>query len=295
MGVRALMAYRFANNSPDSGAHDMDHHNAGKIPRSRHFLSLLLTSILSLLLSLPLLAEDETKHQKDTFPDTAALLAAVIQRERAADLEVQSLVFKDNVIVSALDAAGQLRAPRTETRYFNASEYNPFALHIETNGKSLNIPFFEILGRSRLVPLEWSDLQGTRVIAFSFEAQSPVAKHGDLESRIAGDLRGTVWVSPEDTSIVRFEFQTVLPIALGKGFLGRIDYLKGFLQLQQGAGDLWLPARQEFVTQGKNTVGFVVGVRISKRFRTQQTDELDRYAPVFDMVRAKPSPLRYGD
>jgi len=58
---------------------------------------------------------------------------------------------------------------------------------------------------------------------------------------------------------------------------------------------LWLPARQEFVTQGKNTVGFVVGVRISKRFRTQQTDELDRYAPVFDMVRAKPSPLRYGD
>jgi hypothetical protein len=285
MGIRALMAYRFANNSPYGGGHEMDHHNARKIPRSRHFLRLLLTIILSLLLSLPLLAEDETKHQKDTFPDTAALLAAVIQRERAADLEVQSLVFRDNVTVSALDAAGQLRAPRTETRY----------LHIETNGKSLNIPFFEILGRSRLVPLEWSDRQGTRVIAFSFEAQSPVAKHGDLQSRIAGDLRGTVWVSPGDTSIVRFEFQTVLPIALGKGFLGRIDYLKGFLQMQQGAGDLWLPARQEFVTQGKNTVGFVVGVRISKRFRTQQTDELDRYTPVFDMVRAKPSPLRYGD
>lgn len=55
----------------------------------------------------------------------------------------------------------------------------------------LNIPFSEILGRSRLVPLQWSEVEGTPVIVFFFEPQSRVAKHGDLESRLAGDLKGT--------------------------------------------------------------------------------------------------------
>lgn len=267
-----------------------------EIPKPRHLVRLLLTGILSLVfLNVPLLAQDDTSHQTEAFSHAAALLDAVIQREREADLKLQSLVFKDDVTVSSLNAAGQLRTTRTETRYLNASGYSPFALHITTNGKSLNIPLSEILGKSRLVPLHWSKLDGTPVIVFSFEPQSTVARRGELENRIAGDLKGTVWVTVNEASMVRLEFRSVLPIALGKGFLGRIDSLEGFLQMQETDGDLWLPTHQEFVTQGKNTVVVVAGLRFSKRFRTQQTDELSRYVPAFDMVQAEPSTLRHGN
>jgi hypothetical protein len=274
----------------------MDHADIRKVPRARHSSRLPLTFLVSLVfLSLPLLAEDDAGHQKDAFPDTAALLGVVMQREREADLELQSLVFKDDVTVSALDDRGQLRSTRTETRYLNASGYHAFALHITTNGKSLNIPFSKILGSSRLVPREWSEQEGTPVVVFSFEPQSPAARHGDLESRIARDLKGTVWVSPNDASIVRFEFRTVLPISLGRGYLGSIDSLEGSLEMQEAASNLWLPARQEYLTQGKNAVVVVAGLRFSKKFRTQQIDKLNHYAPTFDMVQAQPSPIRQGD
>lgn len=272
----------------------MSHDCVNQVPKLRHLIRLLLTGILPLVFLSSLLAEDGSEHQTDTFPDTASLLAAVIQRETEADLELRSLVFKDDVTVSAIDAAGQLRATHTETRYVNAPGYDPFALHITTNGKSLAIPLSEILAKSRVFPQKWSKLDGTDVVVFSFEPQSLNFKHGDLESRIAGNLRGTVWVSPSDASIVRFEFRTVVPIVLGKGFLGRLDCLEGMLQMREADGDLWLPAHQEFVTQGKNTVGIVVGVRISKRFRTQEIDDLSRYAPAFDMVQARPATPSYG-
>jgi hypothetical protein len=270
----------------------MDHNSANKIPRPRDFTP-LSTGIFSLVfvtlafLSAPLFAVGETKHQTETFPDSAALLAAVVEHERTAELELQSLVFKDDVTVSELDARGQPRSTRSETRYFSGSGYRPFALHITTDGKSLDIPISQILGKSRLVALEWSKFDGRPVIVFSFEPQSPVAKHGDLESRVEGDLKGTVWVSPNDASIVRFEFRTVLPIALGWGYLGCIDSLEGFVEMREAAGNLWFPARQEFVTQGKNAVAVVVGIRFSKKFRMQQTDELSRYAPAVDAVQAK--------
>jgi hypothetical protein len=278
----------------------MDHNNASKLPRPREFSRPLtglpyLIFLTLLFLGVPPLVADDTRHPPETFPDSAALIAAVIRHEKAIDLELQPLVFKDDITVSALDAAGQLRGARTETRYFSASTYRPFALHITTNGKSLNIPFSEILAKSRLVPLQWSKLDGTPVIVFSFEPQSHVAKHRDLESRVAGDLKGTVWVSPNDASIVRFEFRTVLPISLGWGYLGKIDSLEGSLEMRESAGNLWLPARQELVTNGKNVVAVVAGIKFSKSFRTQQTDELSRYAPAFDMVQPKPSPLRHGD
>jgi len=268
--------------------------DTGKIPRFKGLLSLLLTAALCVL-SAPLLARDDTNDQAKTFPDTDALLATVVQRERAAELELQSLVFKDAVTVSAFDATGQLHATRTDTRYFNAFGYHPFAVHMTTNGKSLNIPFSEILARSRLVPLQWSELDGTPVIVFSFEPQSSDVKHGDVESRLAGDLKGTIWVTPSDPSIVRFEFHSVRTISLAWGFEGSIDSVEGLVQMQKGASNLWLPARQQLVTRGKNNVVVVAGLRFSKRFRTQQTDEMSTYAPDIDVIRAQPSSQGYGD
>jgi hypothetical protein len=274
----------------------MNYSEPSRIPGRTPLLRSLLTGLFFLLfLSLSMLAADDARGQTKPFPDSAALLAAVVQHERATDPEMQSLVFEDHVAVSGLDASGHLLSTRTEICYFNAIEYRPFALHIATNDKSLTIPFLEILGRSRLVPLQWSQIDETPVVVFSFEPQSPIDKHGDLKSRVASDLRGTVWISPSDASIVRLDFRTVLPISLGWGHLGTIDSLNGFVQLREGANNLWLPARQQLVTQGKNAILVIAGIRLSKKFRTQQTDDLIRYEPSLDIVQAQLSHLNHGD
>lgn len=264
----------------------MNHSNTSKTPGPTSALPWLLTGILSLVLHASLLAQDNTKQQTEPFPDTTVLLDNVIQHERKTDRELQSLVFEDDVTVSELDGTGQLRTSRTEIRYFSASGYHPFALHVNVIGKSLNLPFSEILERSHLVPLQWSELEGTRVVAFSFEPQLPVAKHGHLERRLAADLKGTIWVNPSDSSIVRFEFRTVLPISVGWGYLGNIDSLEGSLEMRD-AGSLWLPARQDYVTRGKKPAVVVAGIRFSKKFRTRQIDEMSRYEHAFDVVQAK--------
>jgi hypothetical protein len=274
-----------------------NHFGEAREPRffSRRLAGLLaLFCLTSVSLSVPVLAED-TKCQKESLPDTRALLAALIEHERTIDQEFQSLVFRDDVTVSALDPNGQPHAAHSETRYFSAPGYSPFALHITTNEKSMSIPFSEILGRSRLIPRESSELDGTTIVVFSFEPQSPVAKHGDLENRIAGDLKGTIWVSPKDASIVRFEFRSVLPISLGWGYLGRMDFLEGSIEMRKIGDNLWLPVRQEFVAQGKNVVAVVGGLRFSKSFRTLQKDELSHYSPAYHMVQTNPSPFHYGD
>jgi hypothetical protein len=279
----------------------MDHHHASGIAQpkrfSRRLTSLLAQVCLALgLLTVPLLAKNESQHETENVPDATALPTAVIRHERAVELEPQPSVFEDDVTVCAIDGAVQQHAVHTETHYFNVTGYHPFALHITTDGKSLSIPFSEMLGRSRLAPLQSSELDGTPVIAFSFEPQSPIAKHGDAENRMAGDLKEIVWINPNDAFTIRFEFRTVLPISLVWGYLGRIDSLEGSLEMmQKAAGNVWLPARQKYVTQGKNAVLVVVGVRFSKSFRTQQTDELERYAANFDIVRAEPSALPLAD
>jgi hypothetical protein len=272
----------------------MNHSDTSKTWGRTSPLSWLLTGILSLVLHASLLGEDNTKQQTEPFPDTTVLLDNVIQHERKADRELQSLVFKDDITVSEFDATGQLRTSRTEIRYFSGSGYHPFGLHIRVIGNSIDLPFSEILGSSRLVPLQWSELRGTRVMVYCFEPQLPVAKHGHLASRLAADLKGTIWVNPDDASIVRFEFRTVWPISLGWGYLGNIDSLAGSLEMRD-AGSLWLPERQEYVTRGKKPAVVVAGVRFRKKFHTRQTDQMSRYEQAFEMVPAKPSLVSYGE
>jgi hypothetical protein len=60
---------------------------------------------------------------------------------------------------------------------------------------------------------------------------------------------------------------------MGWGYLGSIDSLEGFLKMHEAAGNLWLPARQEYVTQGKNPAVVVAGSS-AKDSAHQQTDEL---------------------
>lgn len=270
----------------------MKHTRISAMPdQKRHARALLTFLWLTAFLTASMLAQDAT-HQTETFPETAALLDTVTQHEKMAELEIRSFVFKDEIRVSELEAKGQPRTT-TETRYFDRSKYDPFAFHISTNDKSLSIPFSEILSKSRVVPVRWSEVDGKPVILFSFEPQAPVAKRGDLENRIAGDLKGTVAISPGDASIVRMNFRTASPIALAMGFQGRIDSLEGSVEMEKASNDLWLPNHQEFVTQGKNVVAIVAGIRFSQKFRTQQTDELSRFEN--NLVRAQIPSLPSGD
>jgi len=116
------------------------------------------------------------------------------------------------------------------------------------------------------------------VIVYAFEPKSLLKDHGDLGSRIAGNLKGTVWVSPADGGIVRLEFQSVSALSLG--FLRSVKALDGFVEMQRTEQGVWLPLRQEFVVQGKNVALFVAGIRYSRGFRIRRVDELSGYQKI---------------
>ena len=203
------------------------------------------------------------------------MLSLVTQRQEESQSQFKTYLFKDDATVYTLDKKGQLRHQRTETCYLRPSEQELFALHFGDNRKPTEVLFTDILGKSRLTPLRWESRKEQRVIVYAFEPKSLLKDHGNLGSRIAGNLKGTVWVSPADGGIVRMEFRSVSALSLG--FLGSVKALDGFVEMQRTDHGVWLPFHQEFVVQGKNVVLFVTGIRYSRSFRIRKVDELSSY------------------
>lgn len=44
------------------------------------------------------------------------------------------------------------------------------------------------------------------MIVYAFEPKSPPSSGGDLNGRIAGDMKGKMWINPEEAEVVRMEF-----------------------------------------------------------------------------------------
>jgi len=203
------------------------------------------------------------------------MLSLITQRQEDIQFQFKTYLFKDDATVYTLDRKGQLRHQRTETCYLRPSEQELFALHVGDNHKPTEVLFSDILRKSRLTPLRWESREEQRVIVYAFEPKSLLKDHGNLGSRIAGNLKGTVWVSPSDGGIVRMEFQSVSALSLG--FLGSVKALDGLVEMQRTEDGVWLPLHQEFVVQGKNAVLFVTGIRYSRGFRIRKVDELSSY------------------
>lgn len=212
------------------------------------------------------------------FPSGEWMLSRIAQRQEDIQSQFKTYLFKDDSTVYTLDKKGQLRHQRAETCYLSPSERKLFALHLGDNQKPTEILFTDILGKSRLTPLRWESGKEQRVIVYAFEPKSLLKDHGNLASRIAGNLKGTVWVSPADGGIVRMEFQSVS--APSRRFLGSVNALDGFVEMHRTEHGVWLPVHQEFVVQGKNVVIFVTGIRYTRGFRIRRVDELSEYLKI---------------
>jgi hypothetical protein len=106
------------------------------------------------------------------------------------------------------------------------------------------------------------------MIVYAFEAKSPPQHQGNLAGRVAGDMKGTMWISPDDAEIARMEFTSVSSLNLGLGLLGNVKGFEGFIEQQKVHDEIWLPSHQEFVAQGRQLVA---------GFRIRQVDEFSDY------------------
>lgn len=118
------------------------------------------------------------------------------------------------------------------------------------------------------------------MIVYAFEPMSSVQQRGELIGRIAGDMRGKLWIDPDDAAVARIEFASVSALSLGMGLLGNVKNFQGYAEQKKVRGEIWLPSHQEFVAQGRELIsGFCI------RQLSEFTDYLKASTDVFPQVR----------
>jgi hypothetical protein len=110
--------------------------------------------------------------------------------------------------------------------------------------------------------------------------------HGNFEERIAGDMKGKMWISVDEQEVVRAEFENVSRLTLGLGILGSVKTFQGFVEQAKVHGQIWLPRHQEFEAQGRQLI---------KGFRIRQISEFSDYlkatTDVFQQVQVPNTPV----
>jgi len=238
---------------------------------------------------------------QNPFPDAALLMSRVAQHQKEIESQLSQYTFTDTTTVYTLDKNGKARNQHTDTYYVTPTAWEFFDLHIAHDGKPLSesdlrkqekeierkiqederkaqkrdaihpkdsLLFTDIILKSRFLPLRWDDVQGKRMLVYAFEPKARVGHRGELTGRIAGDMKGKMWISPEDAAIARVEFTSVSALSLGMGFLGNIKGFEGYVEQRQMRDNVWLPSHQEFVAQGRELI---------RGFRIRQVDEFSDY------------------
>jgi hypothetical protein len=142
--------------------------------------------------------------------------------------------------------------------------------------------FADIISRSKFTPMRWEQVNGLRTVVYSFEPSSTSRPKGSLTDRIAADLKGKMWVSPEEEEIVRIEFASVSPLSLG--LLGNVKGFQGITEQRKFHGELWMPTRQEYVAAGRELFS---GFRI--REVSEFRDYLKATTDVFQQIHSPSS------
>jgi hypothetical protein len=233
------------------------------------------------------------------FPDTAGLMAEVTQDQKKIESLLSQYTFTDTTTVDTLDKSGNIRSQHTDRYYLTPTPYEFFSLHVSHEGNAVSqknleeqqkkiekrmkederrakknesihpqsqMIFSEIIAQSTFTPLRWEQRNGLKTVVYSFEPKSTTRRRGNLTERIASDLKGTMWISPDEKEIVRIEFSSVSP--LGLGLLGNVKGFQGFTEQRKFHGELWMPIRQEYVAEGRE---------LFKGFRIREVDEFSDY------------------
>jgi outer membrane lipoprotein-sorting protein len=263
---------------------------------------LVVTMLVTLLLCLEGYAQSQTAQEvQKSFPGTDPFIIRVAQHQKDLESLLSQYTYTDRVTAYTLDKKGQVRSQHADTYYITPTPYEFFILHVSHDGKPVSqselqkqekeiehkirqyeqkaqkpgdvhpkndILFSDIILKSRFTPLRWDDIHGKRMIVYAFEPKSPPQRQGNLTGRVAGDMKGTMWISPDDAEIARMEFTSVSSLSLGLGFLGSVKGFEGFIEQQKVHDEIWLPSHQEFVAQGRQLVA---------GFRIRQVDEFSDY------------------
>jgi hypothetical protein len=233
------------------------------------------------------------------FPDTGALISRVAEHQKDVEALLTQYTFTDKTTLYTLDKTESVRSQHTDTYYITPTRYEVFALHISHDGKPTSqnhlekqekeiehrlrdyerkarpnpdarpkdaLLFADIILKSQFTPLRWEDVDGTPAVVYSFAPKAQPPRHGASDQKIAGDLKGTMWINPEAAEVVRMDFSSVSP--LGLNFLVNVKSFQGFVEQRKVSGEVWLPRRQDFVAQGRELV---------KGFRIRQVSEFTDY------------------
>ena len=247
------------------------------------------------------------------FPDTAGLMVQVEQDQKKIESLLSQYTFTDKTTVYALDKNGNTRSQHTDTFYVTPTAYEFFSLHVSHDGKPFSrrnldeqlkkierqlkqderktrenetihpksqMILSDIIAQSTFTPLRWERKDGLETVVYAFEPKSVSRPRGTLTERIARDLRGQMWISPDEKEVVRIEFASVSSLSLS--MLGNVKGFHGFTEQQKVHGELWMPIRQEYVAEGRE---------LFKGFRIREVSEFSEYlkatTEVFQQVRTR--------
>ena len=247
-----------------------------------------------------LCAQTSTSASDDPpFPGTEQLLAQVVQDQKRIESLLNQYTFTDKTTVYALDKSGKVRSQHTDTYYVTPTAWEFFSLHVGHDGKAVsqktldeqqkkiekrmeederkaqkNEPvhpkdqmlFSSIMAGSNFTPLRWERIHGLNTVVYSFEPKSGSRPKGSLPDRIAGDLKGKMWISPDEKEILRIEFASVSSLSLG--VLGNVKGFHGITEQEKIHGELWMPTRQEYIAEGRELL---------KGFRIREVSEFSDY------------------
>jgi outer membrane lipoprotein-sorting protein len=240
------------------------------LSRAASTLPMLVAAMLVVMLLCP---EGYTQNQpaqqvQNSFPDTDPFINRVAQHQKDLESLLSQYTYTDRITAYALDKKGHVRSQHTDTYYITPTAYEFFTLHVSHDGKPVSqsdlqkqekeiehkihryeqkaqkpgevhpkndILFSDIILNSRFTPLRWDDIHGKRMIVYAFEPKSPPRRQGDLAGKVAGDMKGTMWISPDDAEIARMEFTNVSSLDLGMGFLGSVKGFEGFIRAAKSA------------------------------------------------------------
>jgi hypothetical protein len=267
---------------------------------ARKILALVAGLVFGVVLATPVGAQNPSSlPAQPPFPNTEALVSRVAEHQKAVEALFTQYTCTYKSTVYTLDKAGSVRSQHTDIYYMTPTPYEVFMLHISRDGKPSSqddlqrqekeierklrnyerkaeknpnaqpknaLLFADIILKSRFTPLRLDTVKGVATVVYSFVPKSQPAQHGSSEQKIAGDMKGTMWVDPEDGEIVRMEFISVSSLSLG--FLVNVKGFQGFVEQRKVNGEVWLPSRQDFVAQGRELI---------KGFRIRQVTEFSDY------------------
>ena len=270
------------------------------VPFGRSVRSALALVLVASAFPANVLSSQTTLPSADPpFPDTAALLAQVVEDQKKIESLLSQYTFTDETTVYTLDKNGNVHNQHSDTYYLAPTAYEFFSLHVSHDGKAVpqknldeqqkrierqmkederkaqrnetihpksQMIFSDIIAQSTFTPLRWEQKDGLDVVVYAFEPKSTSRPRGNLSEKVARDLKGKMWISPDEKEIVRVEFASVSSLSLG--LLGNVKGFQGFTEQQKVHGELWMPIRQEYVAQGRE---------LFKAFRIREVDEFSDY------------------